>query len=80
MATNNAQVLDAERDAANIPYGEVANWWRAKAIEIADESTKQWNKLAAEIFMNERLIEQQSNIISDLSDQLSKQSETGKPA
>ena len=29
-----AQILDAERDATEIPYGDIAHWWRRRAIQL----------------------------------------------
>jgi len=29
-----ARILDAERDASEIPYGDIAHWWRRRAIEL----------------------------------------------
>ena len=29
-----AKALDAERDAAAIPYGDIAHWWRRRSIEL----------------------------------------------
>ena len=29
-----AKYLDAERDKSDIKYGEIAHWWRRKAIQL----------------------------------------------
>jgi hypothetical protein len=35
MTTDEAiKVLDDERDRAEIPYGDIAYWWRKRAIEL----------------------------------------------